>query len=215
MNQKTVHIVDDDHQVRAATSFLLRTLGYRAQIYAHGQEFLDQAQLDEGCVLLDLRMPNLSGFQVLEELRRRGADLPVIMLSGHGDIPIAVQAMRLGAQEFLEKPYLEAALIEAVERALNTKEFLQLRSDEKRAASTCVAALSLRERQVLQGLLGGLSNKAIARRLDLSPRTVEMHRANMMSRLKAASLAEAVRVAIDAGLEPLDGEAHDAAASLD
>lgn len=208
VDQRLVHVVDDDHQVRAATSFLLRSLGYRSEVYADGREFLDQAALSEGCVLLDLRMPNLGGFEVLEELRRRGAALPVIMLSGHGDIPIAVQAMKLGAREFLEKPYEESALIEAVERAMGDNQSSRERDEQIHLASTNVAALSLRERQVLQALLGGLSNKAIARRLDLSPRTVEMHRANMMSRLKATSLAEAVRVALDAGVEPLDIDAE-------
>ena len=214
MHQKVIHIVDDDHQVRAATSFLLRSMGHRTQIYAHGQEFLDQAQLDEGCVLLDLRMPGLSGFQVVEALRRRGSSLPVIMLSGHGDIPIAVQAMKLGAQEFLEKPYQEAALIEAVERAFSADASLTVRNDQRLAASTSVATLSLRERQVLQSLLAGLANKEIARQLDLSPRTVEMHRASMMSRLAVSSLAEAVRIALDAGLESLEREAPNDAASV-
>lgn len=213
MHQKTIHIVDDDHQVRAATSYLLRSMGHRTQIYAHGQEFLDQAQLEDGCVLLDLRMPGLSGFQVMEALRGKGSSLPVIMLSGHGDIPIAVEAMKLGAQEFLEKPYHEAALIEAVERAFSADASLTVRNDQRLAASTSVATLSLRERQVLQSLLGGLSNKEIASQLDLSPRTVEMHRAGMMSRLAVSSLAEAVRVALDAGLEPLEREAPDAATS--
>lgn len=214
MHQKVIHIVDDDHHVRAATSFLLRSVGHRTQIYAHGQEFLDQAQLDDGCVLLDLRMPGLSGFEVMEALRRRGSSLPVIMLSGHGDIPIAVQAMKLGAQEFLEKPYQEAALIEAVERAFSVDASLTVRNDQRLAASTSVATLSSRERQVLQLLLGGLSNKEIARHIDLSPRTVEMHRASMMSRLGVSSLAEAVRLALDAGLEPLVQEASDDAASV-
>lgn len=212
MNQKIVHIVDDDHQVRASTSFLLRSLGYRAEIYSHGQEFLDEALLESGCVLLDLRMPNVSGFQVLEEMQRRSVTLPVIMLSGHGDIPIAVQAMKLGAKEFLEKPYEESALIDAVERALSGNDSSQLRNDERRAAAEGLQTLSLRERQVLQALLSGLSNKAIARRLDLSPRTVEMHRATMMSKLRIASLAEAVRIAIDAGLEPLSDDAPSATA---
>lgn len=211
MQQKIVHIVDDDHHVRAATSFLLRSMNYRTQIYAHGQEFLDQAQLDDGCVLLDLRMPGLGGFQVLEALRCRGSSLPVIMLSGHGDIPIAVQAMKLGAQEFLEKPYQEAALIEAVERAFSADASLAIRNDQRLAASTSVATLSLRERQVLQALLSGLANKEIARKFDLSPRTVEMHRASMMNRLKVSSLAEAIRMALDAGMEALARETPDAA----
>jgi len=208
MDQPVVHIVDDDPQVRAATSFLLRSRGYQARIYAHGREFLDCAVLEPGCVLLDLRMPGLSGVQVQEELERRGISYPVIMLSGHGDVPVAVQAMKLGATDFLEKPYGEQKLFKAIDCALAALASDDARARARRAATASLARLSPREHQILRALVGGMSNKAIARRLDLSPRTVEMHRANLMDRLGVASLAEAVRIALDGDLAPLgEGDA--------
>lgn len=202
-----IHIVDDDPQVRAATSFLLAGQGYATQVYADGEEFLAQARLADGCILLDLHMTGRSGLTLLEELPRRGVTLPVIMISGRGEMRHAVQAMKLGAVDFLQKPYQESELIGAIERALDTAKKRRGRSEARTAALARLERLSPRERQILQGLLAGLSNKAIARKLDLSPRTVEMHRANMMADLGIASLPEAIRLAIDAELAPLDSDA--------
>ena len=204
-----VHIVDDDAQVRAATSFLLAGQGYPTHVYADGDEFLAQAKLRKGCVLLDLRMTGKGGLEVLKELGRREAALPVVMLSGHGNLKEAVEAMKHGAVDFLEKPYRERELIAAIERALEWAEKQRDRSHANAAAASRLQRLSPRERQVLQGLLSGRSNKAIARRLDLSPRTIEMHRANMMNDLGVSSLPEAIRLAIDAGLTPLEAEPVD------
>lgn len=204
-----VHIVDDDPQVRAATSFLLASQGYPTHVYADGTEFLEQAKLRKGCVLLDLRMTGKSGLEVLRELGGRGTTLPVVMLSGHGNLKEAVEAMKLGAVDFLEKPYQERELIAAIERALEWAERQRDRSQASAAAASRLQRLSTRERQVLQGLLSGLSNKAIGRRLDLSPRTIEMHRANLMNDLGVGSLPEAIRLAIDAGLSPLKCELED------
>ena len=204
MSPSVIHIVDDDAQVRAATSFLLAGQGYTTQVYADGEEFLVQARLGRGCILLDLRLGGASGLELLEEFPRRGVTLPVIMISGHGELGLAVQAMKLGAVDFLQKPYQEGELIAAIERALETAQKRQGRSEAKAAAGARLERLSPRERQILQGLLAGMSNKAIARQLDLSPRTVEMHRANMMADLGIASLPEAIRLAIDAELTPLD-----------
>ncbi|MFN3724954.1 MAG: PAS domain-containing protein [Allosphingosinicella sp.] len=201
-----IHIVDDDPQVRAATSFLLAGQGYATQVYADGEEFLAQARLAGGCILLDLHMNGRSGLDLLEELPRRGVSLPVIMISGRGELRHAVQAMKLGAVDFLQKPYQEGELIAAIERALDTANKRRGRSEAKTAAVARLERLSPRERQILQGLLAGLPNKAIARKLDLSPRTVEMHRANMMADLGIASLPEAIRLAIDAELAPLDND---------
>ncbi|WP_207774734.1 PAS domain-containing protein [Sphingosinicella sp. YJ22] len=202
-----IHIVDDDAQVRAATSFLLAGQGYATQVYADAEEFLAQARLGRGCILLDLRMSGRSGLELLEELPRRGVTLPVIMISGHGELGLAVQAMKLGAVDFLQKPYQEAELIAAIERALETADKRSGRAEAKTAAIARLDRLSPRERQILQGLLAGLPNKSIARKLDLSPRTVEMHRANMMADLGISSLPEAIRLAIDAELTPLDSGA--------
>lgn len=203
-----IHIVDDDVHVRAATSYLLSGQGYSTEVYASGEELLAQPKLREGCILLDLRMPRLSGTEVLAELAARGGLLPVIMMSGHGDLGDAVQAMKLGAVDFLEKPYNEPALIAAIERALDTGRRSRDRREASAAAAVRLERLSPRERQVLQGLLAGMTNKAIARSLRLSPRTVEMHRANMMDDLGLTNLSEALRLAIDAQLAPLDGTAE-------
>ena len=208
-----IHIVDDDPQVRAATSFLLAGQGYATQVYADGEEFLAQARLGDGCILLDLHMTGRSGLDLLEELPRRGVTLPVIMISGRGELRQAVRAMKLGAVDFLQKPYQEGELIGAIERALDSANRRRGRSDAKAAAVARLERLSPRELQILQGLLAGLSNKAIARKLDLSPRTVEMHRANMMADLGIASLPEAIRLAMDAELAPLDGDLAPAAPS--
>jgi two-component system response regulator FixJ len=202
--QSVVHIIDDDALIRASTSFLLSSHGYATEIYANGQEFLAEAKLKQGCILLDLKMPGLSGHQVQEELIRRGVPLPVIVVSGLGDLDAAVDAMKLGAVDFLQKPVRDPDLLAAVEKAMAT---FSKSEDKRKAKSAALAALdrlSARERQILQGLLAGLSNKEIARSLGLSPRTVEMHRASMMDDLKVSSLSEAVRIAIDAELSPLE-----------
>ena len=191
--------------MRAATSFLLSRHGYRTEIYASGEELLEAAGLGlgSGCILLDVSMPGLGGNETLRRLSSFGPVAPVIMMSGHGDIGPAVEAMRLGASDFLAKPHQEPDLIAAIERALDQAGRIR---DRHEAATTAVARLqrlSPRERQVLRGLLAGLTNKEIARRLDLSPRTVEMHRANMMETLGTASLSEALRLGVDADLAPL------------
>jgi two-component system sensor kinase FixL len=205
-----IHIVDDDAQVRAATSYLLAGQGYSTEVYASGEEFLAEGRLGEGCVLLDMRMPGLSGLDVLARFAERGISVPVIMMSGHGDLDVAVRAMKLGAVDFFEKPYEKHALIAAIERALDLSARASDRKDGKAAARVLLQRLSPRERQILQGLLAGMSNKTIARRLELSHRTVEMHRANMMDDLGLTSLSEALRLAIDADLTPLDGGSAEA-----
>ena len=201
--QSVVHIIDDDALIRASTSFLLSSHGYATEIYASGEEFLSEAKVKRGCILLDLKMPGMNGHQVQRELARRGVVLPVIVVSGLGDLHAAVDAMKLGAVDFLQKPVKDADLLAAVERALETFSKTEDRRTAKAAALAALDRLSARERQILQGLLGGLSNKEIARSLGLSPRTVEMHRASMMDDLKVSSLSEAVRIAIDAELPPL------------
>ena len=199
-----IHIVDDDPQVRAATSYLLASHGYTTEIYAGGAEFLREARLERGCVLLDLRMPDMSGHEVQEELTRRAAGIPVIVMSAYKDLPAAVRSMKLGAVDFLQKPPLEADLLAAVDRALDAEERGAGRRKARLEAAARLQRLSPRELQILQGLLAGLSNKAIARQLGLSPRTVEMHRANMMNDLGTSNLSEALRLGFDAGLPPLE-----------
>jgi two-component system response regulator FixJ len=206
MQDAIVHIVDDDHHVRAATSFLLHSRGYRTEVYADGLEFLAQATPTAGCVLLDLRMPGLNGIEVQEELTRRGISIPVIMLSGHGDIPVAVQAVKAGAIEFIEKPYAEDALVAAIARAISIGAEQSAQQSRKVQAKATLNKLSPREHDVLQGLLAGQSNKVIAHHLTLSPRTVEMHRAHIMDTVGVKNLPALVRMAIDADLAPTSDE---------
>jgi PAS domain S-box-containing protein len=209
-----IHIVDDDAHVRAATSYLLAGHGHPTEVYASAEEFLQQANLNRGCVLLDLRMPGLDGFTTMARLAERGATIPTIMMTGHGDLAIAVRAMKLGAVDFIEKPYKEQDLLAAVARALDLRAQERRRTQGRADALARIEKLSPRELQILQGLLGGLGNKAIARLLELSHRTVEMHRARMMEDLGCGSLPEAVRIAIDAGLAPLTGKCPQPASVL-
>ena len=199
-----VHIVDDNASIRATTSYVLADHGYATRTYESGEEFLRNVDSEDGCVLLDLRMPEMSGIEVLEEMARRASALPVIMVTGHGDVMAAVRALKLGAIDLIQKPYIETDLLDAIERALAAIERDKRRLEERRAADERVRRLSERERQVLRGLLAGMTNKEMARRLGLSPRTVEMHRSNMMSDLQVSAAADAIRIAIDADLEPLE-----------
>ncbi|MDO9489600.1 MAG: response regulator [Sphingomonadaceae bacterium] len=195
-----IYVVDDDVAVREATHTLLEAAGYVPQSFSSGDDFLARADLDRrGVALLDICMPGLSGLEVQAEIMRRGSTLAVIIVTGHGDVATAVQAMKAGASDFLEKPYQPATLIEGVQRAL-ARSVANMASPQ--AARDRIARLTPRESEVLRGLMAGGSNKSIARDLNVSPRTVEMHRANLMDRLGARSLPEALRVAHDAGLPP-------------
>jgi two-component system response regulator FixJ len=198
-----IHIVDDDASVRAATSFLLRSHGYATQIYSSGVELLETARLLRGCILLDLRMPEMDGFAVQAELARRDSDLAVILMTGHGDIPSAVRALKLGATDFVEKPFEETALIQSVEQALAVADVRRHSRGRRHRAIAAISLLSAREKQILRGLLAGMTNKEIARRFEISPRTVEMHRANMMRDMSCNSLSDVIRIGVEAELEPL------------
>lgn len=201
---RLVHIVDDDSEVRASTSFMLRQLGYATEIYGSGDEFLESRRIDTGSVLLDIRMPGMDGLEVQAELTRRGVQLPVIVLTGHGDVELAVRAMKAGAVDFLEKPYKAEELTEAVERAFERAEQARESQSARNEAVAKLNALTPREREILQGLRAGMANKMIARWLDLSPRTVEVYRAKMMAKLGVTSLSQALRIALDGDLEPIE-----------
>jgi two-component system response regulator FixJ len=193
-----IYVVDDDAAVREATHTLLEAAGYVAQSFSSGDDFLERAEIHRrGVALLDICMPGPSGLEVQEDIARRGSALAVIIVTGHGDVATAVQAMKAGASDFLEKPYQPGALLEAVKRALQRSVDA---APDPQAARDRIARLTPRESEVLLGLMAGGSNKSIARDLNVSPRTVEMHRANMMDRLGARSLPEALRFAHDAGL---------------
>jgi two-component system response regulator FixJ len=201
---RLVHIVDDDVEVRAGLSFMLRQHGYETEIYASGPELLARKRLGRGCILLDVRMPEMDGFEVLAQLVRRGVDLPVIILTGYGDVPLAVQAMKRGVVDFLEQPYEPEELVHAIERAFTLADLSQEAREAKAEAVARLKSLTRRETQILQGLRAGMPNKAIARWLGLSPRTVETYRANMMAKMRVARLSHALHIAVDGGLPPME-----------
>ena len=184
---------------------MLGTAELSSRPFASGADFLESlGEVEPGCILLDIRMPEIDGFEVMAELARRGIDWPVIVMTGHGEVSIAVRAMKLGAVDFIEKPFDEGLLLSSLERAFGLLRDRGEKAERKRQAEERIASLTAREREVLQGLMGGLPNKVLARRLGISLRTVEMHRANMMDRLQASSLAEALTLAVQAEIDPLD-----------
>ena len=207
--QKLIHLVDDDDAVRHSASFMLRHAGFTVKTYTDGVDFLDSVEAAApGCILLDVQMPRMDGLEVQEQLNTRGVAMPVIVLTGHGDVNVAVKAMKAGAVDFVEKPYEKQTLIDALNRAFQRLEERSQRDlllDEARGK---IEHLTPREREVLEGLVDGLTNKSIADTLDISPRTVEIHRANLMEKLGATSLSGVLRIAFAAGIG-FDGQAKD------
>ena len=200
-DRKLVHIVDDEDAIRRSASFMLKTSGYAVQTWATGVAFLREIRhVPEGCVLLDVRMPEMDGLEVQEALRERGVTMPVIVLTGHADVSIAVRAMKGGAVDFLEKPFEKAVLIAAIVAAFDRLTAADGAAARAAEANVVLAVLTPREREVLEGLAQGLPNKTIAYDLGISPRTVEVHRANLMAKLDVRSLSDALRLAFAAGL---------------
>ena len=201
---RRIYIVDDDSQVRQSTYFLLDSCGFVPRSFASGVDFLDALPgLASGCVLLDVRMPAIDGLKALESMQPDLPTHPVIVMTGHGDVTIAVRAMKLGATDFIEKPFGEQAILEVLELAFAKLDNADVATRNRVAASERIDQLSNRERDVLRGLLAGSPNKVIAFDVGLSTRTVEMHRARMMERLAVRSLSEALKLALAAGLDPL------------
>lgn len=200
-DKNLIHIVDDEEAIRRSAGYMLKTAGYAVQPWASGSEFLrDVRHAAHGCILLDIRMPEIDGLEVQRALIDRGVTMPVIIMTGHGDIGIAVRAMKAGAVDFLEKPFEKAVLLRAIEAAFEriaAASNVAVRAGE---AELILAALTARERDVLEGLAQGLPNKTIAYDLGISPRTVEVHRANLMAKLDVRSLSDALRIAFAAGL---------------
>lgn len=200
-DRKLVHIVDDEDAIRRAASFMLKTSGFAVETWASGVAFLKEVRhLAEGCILLDVRMPEMDGLEVQQALTEKGITMPVIILTGHGDVSIAVRAMKGGAVDFLEKPFEKVALLGSIDAAfqrLAAADSIVARATE---AQTLLGVLTSREREVLEGLAQGLPNKTIAYDLGISPRTVEVHRANLMSKLDVRSLSDALRIAFAAGM---------------
>lgn len=196
---RLVHLVDDDEAIRRSVGFALKTSGFQVRVYQSGNEILKTApDLEPGCILLDIRMPGMDGLEVQEALKSKGIALPVIIMTGHGDVSLAVRAMKAGAIDFIEKPFEKTVLLSAIEHGLGRLEKLASNFKEANEAAVKLQLLTGRERDVLDGLAKGLPNKSIAFDLGISPRTVEIHRANLMSKLGAKSLSEALRIAFAA-----------------
>ncbi|HVY17036.1 MAG TPA: response regulator FixJ [Rhodopila sp.] len=194
--EAVVHLIDDDEGVRQAVAFLLATAGLPVRVYASAAAFLDVVPtLQAGCIITDVRMPGMDGLELQRQLKARKVTLPVIVITGHADVPLAVEAMKAGAVDLIEKPFSDDTLLGAIYSAIDRHAAKAEREDELAAIRERIASLSGREREVLDGLLAGLPNKTIAYDLKISPRTVEVHRANLMARMGAHSLAELVRMA--------------------
>ena len=200
MSEPRVHLIDDEDSVRNAMSFILDMADLPSRSYASALEFLDVAgSIREGCVVTDLRMPHMSGLELITRMKQLGLGLPVVMISGHGDIPIAVEAMRAGVVDFIEKPFKKDALLDAIRRALDSEASRAAAQSSRRRFEEMIATLSPRQTDVLRGVIAGKMNKTIANELGISIRTVEVHRAHVMSKTHAASLSELVRIAMSAG----------------
>lgn len=200
--RRIVHIVDDEESIRRSTSFMLKTSGYTVATFASGASFLKEVKhLEPGCILLDIRMPEIDGLQVQQTLIERGIAMPIVFLTGHGDVQTAVTVMKKGAVELIEKPFEKSVVLGALDQAfarLGEQRLKDLRAQEARLL---LAGLSIREHEVLRGLVQGLANKAIGLDLGISPRTVEVHRANLMTKLGVHTLSEALRIAFAADLD--------------
>ncbi len=195
-----VHIVDDDESVRQSLAFLLSTAGMVVRLYESAAAFLEAPDnIQEGCLITDVRMPDMTGIELLHELKVRSISLPTIVITGHGDIPLAVEAMKCGAIDFIEKPFDEEAIIRAVQSAKERVDKRTRESEGEAALAAKLTSLSRRERQVLDGLVAGDLNKTIAHNLGISPRTVEVYRAHLMTKMQAKSLSDLVRMALSAG----------------
>jgi len=200
--QRLVHLVDDDVAIRRSVGFMLKTSGHQVESYESGIELLKgAAELTKGCILLDIRMPGMDGLEVQQSLQDKGVSLPVIIMTGHGDVTLAVKAMKAGAVDFIEKPFEKDALLLCLEEGYRRISRKGATDDRARDASVRLQALTSREREVLDGLAHGLPNKTIAYDLGISPRTVEIHRANLMTKLDVRSLSEALRIAFAAQVE--------------
>jgi two-component system response regulator FixJ len=196
-----VHVIDDDEAVRDSLTFLLQSHDIAVHSYESAKAFLAALPgVKGGCIITDVRMPEISGVELMHRLKDLHLQMPVIVITGHGDLPLAVEAMKLGAQDFLEKPFDDELLLSAVKSALGHWQEEAVKQAERIELQQRLDSLSDREREVLQGLLVGNPNKVIAHELDISPRTVEIYRANVMSKMKAASLSELVRMGLVAGV---------------
>jgi two-component system response regulator FixJ len=200
-DRRLIHIVDDEESIRRSAKFMLSTSGFAVETWESGVAFLrDVRHAATGCILLDVRMPEMDGLQVQQELHRHGITMPVIILTGHGDVSTAVHAMKAGAVDFIEKPFEKDVLLAAIEAAFERLDNAAASETQTAEAEILLGKLTPREREVLDGLARGYPNKTIAYDLNISSRTVEVHRANVMSKLEVRSLSDALRIAFAAGL---------------
>jgi two-component system response regulator FixJ len=196
-----VYVIDDDDAVRHSLEFLLKTAGIEVRGFESAKTFLEMLpRIKTGCIITDVRMPEITGIDLLRRVKESGLDIPVIVITGHGEISLAVEAMKIGAVDFLEKPFDDDLLLASVRSALNKEADAAKHKAEVADIDDKLAALSNRERQVLEGLVAGKANKVIAFDLGISPRTVEIYRANLMTKMAANSLSDLVRMAITAGI---------------
>lgn len=201
-DKAVIYIIDDDDAARDSLDFLLKSASFDVRSYDSAVSFLAaSAEARSGCVITDVRMPGMTGIELLKQLSSRQFILPIIVITGHGDVPLAVEAMRAGAADFLEKPYDDEALILSIKRALASAQSAAADDTTKADLLSRIAGLSGRETEVMAGLVAGKANKVIAQELNISPRTVEIYRANVMSKMAADSLPALVRMAISAGFE--------------
>jgi two-component system response regulator FixJ len=196
-----VFVIDDDPAMRDSLDFLLGSAGFKVTLFDTAADFLDaHAGLRFGCLISDVRMPDINGMDLLRRLKANASSLPVIIMTGHGDIPLAVEAMKLGAFDFVEKPFEDERLIGMIEAALQQSPNRTKSGAISAEIASRIASLSQRERQVMDGLVAGLSNKLIAREHNISPRTIEVYRANVMTKMQAHNLSELIRLALRAGI---------------
>jgi two-component system response regulator FixJ len=196
--EDVIFVIDDDQNVRESMRALLESAGYKVRDYASANAFLADGSPRSGCLISDIRMPEMDGLELQEEVARRGIAIPVIIMTGHGDVPLAVRAMKAGAMDFLEKPFDDETMLGSVRRALELGRQKHDQMAEARAARELLALLTPRERHVLDQLVAGRSNKVAAYELGISPRTIEIHRARIMDKMNARSLSDLVRTALAA-----------------
>jgi len=209
-DDQTVFIVDDDEGVRDGLSLLLDTVGQQCELYEGGHEFLEAYDGEQrGCLVLDIRMPRMTGLDLQKKLLEMGSGLPIIFITGHGDIPMAVEAMRRGALDFIRKPFREHDLLERINEALSIDENAHRKAQDRQELAEKLSSLSEREREVFERVADGQMNKVIAGELGISERTVEVHRGQVMKKLGVRTLAQLVRAKIDMELSTEAGQPHD------
>lgn len=195
--EQTVYIVDDEEAVRKSLCFLVKSSNLKCLSFESGQRFLDSlSELGPGCLLLDVCMPDMNGLELQQRLRQNKVEIPIIIITGHADVPTAVKAMKQGASDFIEKPFDGDKLLDCIQQCLDGEAYRRSGIEWRRMANQRLASLTPRESQVMQGMVTGLLNKQIADQLCISVRTVELHRANLMEKLEAKSLSDVVRIAI-------------------